>query len=189
MIDENAFGLLVSYFTIEDDEYGLEPEEFVLRFQGFREVVLGAIRERSPGGNVRGLDLGHAIYLELADGDQNGDPIEWLKEVRARLTDCEYESVCVLVHGGRWLADDDDESAPERIGTDVMLLRASLPSEPLRRALSAEVAARIDEDSPLEGWGPGLYIDSEAVEALGRSLKNAPTPLITAGAMFFRAGR
>jgi hypothetical protein len=189
MNDENAFGLLISYFSVEDDEYGLERDEFVRRVREFRELVLGAIRERAPGRDVRALDLGHAIYLELADGDQTGDLLDWLRALYARLDDCEFETACVLAHGGRWIADEEPESPLERIGADVTMLTASLPSEPLRRALYADAASRIDEDNPVEGWGPGLYIDSEAVEALGRSLKNAPTPLAAGGALFYRAGR
>jgi hypothetical protein len=34
-----------------------------------------------------------------------------------------------------------------------------------------------------------LYVDTEAIEALGRALKNAPTPLAVAGATFFRVAR
>jgi hypothetical protein len=188
MIDENAFGLLISYASIEDDEYGLEPVEFVRRFGQFRELVLGLVREHSPGCDVRALDLGHAFYFELADGDQAGDPIAWLKQARTRLAECELETVGVLSHGGRWIADSEPDSASEQIGSDVRLIRASLPSEPLRRALYADAASRLDEDSDFEGWGPGLYVDSEAVEALGRSPKNAPTPLCTAGAVFYRVG-
>jgi hypothetical protein len=188
MIDENAFGLLISYYSIEDDEYGLEPDDFVRRFGEFRELVLGLVREQSPGSDVRALDLGHALYFELADGDQHGDPIAWLKQARARLSECELESVGVLSHGGRWLADSESHAPSEQIGSDVKLLRASLPSEPLRRALYADAASRLDEESDFEGWGPGLYVDSEAIEALGRSPKNAPTPLCTAGAVFYRVG-
>jgi hypothetical protein len=39
------------------------------------------------------------------------------------------------------------------------------------------------------GWGPGLYLDTEAVEALGLNLKNQPTALNVAEATFFRVGR
>jgi hypothetical protein len=35
MIDENAFGLLVSYFSIEDDEYEGEREHFIERYATF----------------------------------------------------------------------------------------------------------------------------------------------------------
>lgn len=189
MFDENAFGLWLSYFSIEDDEYALEPEEFVLRYGEFRELVLGLVREQAPGGGTRAIDLGHALYFEIADGDQNGDPIEWLKHARERLTGSELLNVGVLTHGGRWRHDVDPESASERIGSDVELVRASLPSEPLRRALWAEAATHSDEDSEIEGWGPGLYVDGEAIEALGRSFKNAPTPLVASGAIFYRAGR
>jgi hypothetical protein len=189
MIDENAFGLLISHYEIEDDEYGLEPEEFLQRCRQFRELVLGLVREHPPGRDVRGLDLGHALYFELADGDQNGDPIAWLKELRTRLGDCEIASASILTHGGRWVDEGSEEAQLERVGSDVSLFRASLPSEPLRRALQAEAASRTDEDQPDSGWGPGLYLDAEAIEALGLSLKNAPTPLEMAGALFYRAGR
>ena len=70
----------------------------------------------------------------------------------------------------------------------VKLFRASRPSEPLRRSLLAEAATHGDEQEGTEGWGPGLYLDVEAVEALGRKPKNAPTILRSGGAEFFRAG-
>jgi hypothetical protein len=74
----------------------------------------------------------------------------------------------------------------ERFVASVAVTTASHPSEPLRRALSAEVATHATGDEP--GWGPGLYLDTEAVEALGRTPKNAPTVLEIAGATFYRAG-
>jgi hypothetical protein len=187
MIDENAFGLLVSYHAIEDDEYGLEPDEFVARVGQFREIVLGLVREAAPGADTLALDLGHAIYFELADGDQQGDPVAWLKDMRERLGACEIESACVLSHGGRWLDARSEVPVVEAVGGDVSLLRVSLPSEPLRRALAAEVASHDDEETP--GWGPGVFVDAEAIEALGLSFKNSPTPLGVAGAVFYRVGR
>ena len=63
------------------------------------------------------------------------------------------------------------------------------PSEPLRRALAAEVATRRADEDDERGWGPGLYVDVEAVEALGRNFKNAPTALEIGGATFYRVGR
>ncbi|MBN1609492.1 MAG: hypothetical protein JW940_22870 [Polyangiaceae bacterium] len=65
---------------------------------------------------------------------------------------------------------------------------ASNPSEPLRRARYAETQTHPDETTDLADWGPGLYFDTEAVEALGRRLKNAPTPLSSAGATFYGMG-
>ena len=73
---------------------------------------------------------------------------------------------------------------PERFG-DVLVIRASGPSEPLRKVLAAEAAARAsDDDTP--GWGPGLYVESEVIEALGRKLKNAPTRSAAADTSFYR---
>jgi len=66
------------------------------------------------------------------------------------------------------------------------LVNASGPSEPLRRALCADAASRGDQDAA--GWGPGLYLDVDAVEALGRKPKNQPTILRSGGAEYFRAG-
>jgi hypothetical protein len=65
----------------------------------------------------------------------------------------------------------------------------SLPSEPLRRALYAETATHSADENDHSGWGPGIYVDTEAIEALGRTLKNAPTPLAVAGATFYRVAR
>jgi hypothetical protein len=55
----------------------------------------------------------------------------------------------------------------------------------------ADAASRLtgDETAEDDGWGPGLYFDTEAVDALGRTPKNAPTALVTAGASFYRVGR
>jgi len=63
-------------------------------------------------------------------------------------------------------------------------VRSSRPSEPLRRALDAETLSRRDEH--VTGWGPGVYVDTEALEALGKTPKNAPTLLRAPGAQFFR---
>jgi hypothetical protein len=85
------------------------------------------------------------------------------------------------------------DEAPERpiseaLGQSV-LVRASGPSEPFRRALLAEAAARGYEDGDNSSWGPGLYLDVEAVEALGKKPKNAPTVLRAGGAEFYRSGQ
>ena len=93
MIDENAFGLLVSYFDIEDDEYSLEREEFVERFRLFREVVLQGLVETRAGAAVRAVDLGHVIYWELAQEDDMQDPIGWLRTVRERLARQSFATV------------------------------------------------------------------------------------------------
>ena len=188
MIDENAFGILLSYFAVEDDEYGLERNEFVERFGLFRATLRAAVRELPFGNGVHAVDLGHAMYLEVADGDQTESPLAWIKKVRARLTDAGFESVAVVTHGGRWVdASADSFVSVEHLG-EVGLVSLSLPSEPLRRALYADTASRPTDDADAEGWGPGLYLDVEAVEPLGIKLRNAPTSLRAGGAEFYRVG-
>jgi hypothetical protein len=187
--DENAFGVLIGYHALEDDEYALEPAEFAARFAQFRAAVRACVEAFPLAEGVLVRELGHAVYLEFSDGDQKEDPIGWIKLVRARLTGLELKSVGVLSHGGRWLGED--VTLPPAVA-GVQWLSVSLPSEPLRRALYAETATHSADDSDAsdEGaWGPGLYVDTEAIEALGRSLKNAPTPLAVAGATFFRVAR
>src|SRR5690606_31117706 len=174
--DENAFGLLIAYFAVEDDEYGLERAEFVERFEAFRRSVYDFVALRPPGQGARGLDLGHAVYLELAAGDEEVALLAWMRELRAALTSAGFASVGVITHGGRWVPEEGAPSAHvQSVGTAEITVW-SRPSEPLRRALYAEAATRPDEDGE-GGWGPGLYFDVEAVEALGRTPKNAPTAL------------
>jgi hypothetical protein len=186
MIDENAYGLLIAWHGIEDEEYSLETEEFAARIVAFRELVLGCLRERAPANGLYVLDFGHAVYLEFAQGDESEDPIGWLRFVRARLEEHEFDSALFLSHGGRWLKSDGARAEPmiERVG-DMPLAALGAPSEPLRRALYGETLTHAPDDDRA-GWGPGLYVDSEAIEALGRRFKNAPTPLIAATATFFR---
>jgi hypothetical protein len=187
MIDENAFGILLSYFGVEDDEYGLDRSEFVARVEAFRATIRGAVAELPLGRGVRAVDLGHALYVEVGDGDHAESPLSWAKKARGRLTEQGFEAVAVVTHGGRWI-DDDAESfvSTEHLGAAGMVT-ISLPSEPLRRALYAETASHSSDDGD-DGWGPGLYLDVEAVEALGIKLRNAPTSLRVAGAEFYRVG-
>jgi hypothetical protein len=185
MIDENAFGLLVSYYEIEQDEYGLERDEFVKRYRAFVGAVEECVEALPLGRGVRCLDLGHAVYFELAEGDETEDPLGWLRLVRARLTARDFVTLGLLTYGSRWVDEPDAAAPPVQLG-DVRVLRASLPSEALRRALYGDAAGRQDEDCP--GWGPGLYVDTEALEPLGRKLKNAPTALMASGATFYRFG-
>ena len=186
MIDENAYGLLVAWHTVEDEEYSLEAEEFAARALSFRELVLGCVRERAPASALHVLDFGHAVYLEFAQGAETEDPVGWVRFVRGRLEESAFFSAVFLSHGGRWLKSDGERSelSIERV-SEMPLASLGGPSEPLRRALHGETLTHAsDDDKP--GWGPGLYVDSEAVEALGRRFKNAPTPLAAAGATFFR---
>jgi hypothetical protein len=186
MIDENAFGLLVSYYEVEDDEYSLEREQFVARMRAFRATLDECLEALPLGRGVRALDLGHALYLEVDEGDEVEDPFGWLRMVRARLAGREFRTAAVLSHGSRWTEEGDAAAARiEQVG-EVSMCRASWPSEALRRALYADAACRQDEDSP--GWGPGLYVDAEAIEAMDRKLKNVPTPLLASGATFYRFG-
>ena len=185
--DENAFGVLIGYFAIEDDEYTLEPAQFAARFTEFRAAVRACVEAFPLTSAGVARELGHAVYLEFSDGDQLEDPISWIKTVRARLSALDLASVGVLSHGGRWLAEPSEAAPPSACGVD--WLSVSLPSEPLRRALYAETATHGADEQDESAWGPGIYVDTEAVEALGRTLKNAPTPLSVAGATFYRLAR
>ncbi|HVW26648.1 MAG TPA: hypothetical protein VHC69_14875 [Polyangiaceae bacterium] len=187
MIDENAFGILLSWFCIEDDEYGRERSDFVQRVQEFRTLVRRAVTEIPLGTGLRVLDLGHAVYVEVGDGDQARSPIAWAKEARALLVEQGFDVFSVVTHGGRWTDDTESASSVEHLG-DAALVTASLPSEPLRRALHAEAASHASDEDAEDGWGPGLYLDVEAVEALAIKLRNAPTSLRTGGAEFYRIG-
>lgn len=186
MIDENAFGVLLSYYDIEDDEYRGERDEFIDRYATFSALIRDRLTESPPGTSVRAIDFGYAFYVELPDGEQ-GDLIGWLKAMRATLTEHDFATAGMLSHGSCWVDPQDPRPDMVECGS-VKLFRASRPSEPLRRALLAEAATHGDEEAGIEGWGPGLYLDLEAVEALGRKLKNTPTILRAGGAEFFRAG-
>jgi hypothetical protein len=179
--------VLIGYHAIEDDEYTLEPEQFAARFCEFRNAVRGCVEAFPLAQPAVARELGHAVYLEFADGDQLEDPIGWIKTVRAKLNALELKSVGVLSHGGRWQSDTREELPPSTSGVEWHSV--SLPSEPLRRALYAETASHGNDEHDEAAWGPGIYVDTEAVEALGRTLKNAPTPLAVAGATFFRVAR
>lgn len=190
MIDENAFGILISDFDLEDDEYRLETHEFGDRTQRFHDVVFEHVAEHTLAEGTRALDFGHAVFFEFAEGDQVTGPLAWLKAMRGALAEAGLASVGVLTHGSRWV---DEESGAEveveqRYIGSVAMARASHPSEPLRRALYADTASRPHDDDT-EGWGTGLYADTEAIEALGLTPKNQPTGLSVAGATFFRVSR
>ena len=190
LLDENAFGLLVSFYDLETVEYSLPPDEFTTRCSEFRSLALATAAEAPLGSGATILDLGHALYFEIGDGDQRVDPVSWLKALRATLAEREFAVVAVLSHGGRWVVESGPPDLPvvePLAGGEYLLISASRSSEPLRRALYAETACHGTDGN--DGWGPGLYVDTEAVEALGKSLKNAPTPLISAGATFYRIGR
>lgn len=188
MIDENAFGLLLGYHNLEDDEYAHEPAAFVARLRGFHSAALGWLETTPLGEGLQVVDLGHAVYAELAEGDEQTDPVGWLRGWRTQLGAAGFLTIGVLTHGGRW-APESEETA-DLPGVEclrsLLVYRIAYSSEPLRRALYADTAAQPDPTRP--GWGPGLYVDAEAIEALGKKLKNAPTPLHVAGAVFHRLG-
>ena len=189
MIDENAFGLLIAYHAIEDDEYALDREHFVVRFRRFTQLVREHLRGHSPGVAARALDLGHAVYVELGEGDQDGSLMGWLKTLRAALEELGVPTTAVLTHGSRWVREGEAPAVMTEQAGEVALTHLSTPSEPLRRALYAEAACHDDEDSGVQGWGPGLYLDTEAAEALQLRPKNDPTVLSASGASFYRVGR
>jgi len=195
IVDENAFGILVSYFRIEDEEYGLERGEFVERFELFRQTVRECITEMPLGSRARALDLGHGFYLELPEDASASNPLKWARHAREKLAARGFDSVGVVTHGSRWI-DEDEETflSTENVG-DCGVVTLSNPSEPLRRALYADAATHADEPDPTAetepdaGWGAGLYLDTEAAEALAMVPKNAPTVLHTRGAGFYRVGK
>ncbi len=187
MIDENAFGLLIAYLNIEEDEYAGEREQFVLRYNAFRSLLRDRLRDAPPSDSARALELGHAFFVELLEDEIGCDLIAWLRTLRTELGDSGYVTAGILTYGSSWY----DAADPQPAVTEVAKCRvvsASGPSEPLRRALGAEAACRGDEDAAAPGWGPGLYLDVDAVEALGRKPMNQPTILRSNGAEFFRAG-
>ena len=124
----------------------------------------------------------------MADGDHTESPFAWARKVRNRLEEGGFETVVAVTHGGRWVDESDLSFFSTEHAGDVGLVTLSNPSEPLRRALYADTASRSDDDCATEGWGPGLYVDVEAVEALGIKPKNAPTLIRSGGAAFFRVG-
>jgi len=184
MIDEDAFGILLSYYDVEDDEYGSDDRaEFVRRFEAFERLSLLAIQSLELPADHHVVCLGHAVYAELPDRDDSPQLFARFRAAAARLSSEGIVNVAVLSHGSRWV--DEAGGQPLSVtGGMPRIARVSRPSEPLRRALF--VAALAQGDDTVEGWGPGVYADTEALEALGKSPKNAPTVLRAPGAEFFR---
>ena len=184
MIDEDAFGVLFSYYEIEDDEYGSDDRaDFVQRFEAFERAALGILQSLELPGDPHIVCLGHALYAEFRDDEPANDLLRALRQASSRLAAAGFVNATVLTYGARWVLPDSppelslSEGAPR-------IARISRPSEPLRRALDVDTLTRRDEH--VNGWGPGVYVDTEALEALGKTPKNAPTVLHTAGAQFFR---
>jgi hypothetical protein len=184
MIDEDAFGILFSYYEVEDDEYGSDERElFVQRFEAFEQLALLAVQSLELPADHHVVCLGHALYAEVADREDTPQLLSSFRAAAARLSSEGFVNVAVLAHGSRWV---EDGRGPELSvqGPSPTVARISRPSEPLRRALF--VAALAQGDEHVAGWGPGVYADTEALEALGKTPKNAPTILRAPGAQFFR---
>jgi hypothetical protein len=186
VIDQNAFGLLLSFYDIEDAEYSLDPGEFVERCERFRELLLEHARAQALASGVSAVDLGHALYFEFEDGDQTEDPMAWLRSASRLLSDAGFAVAAVLAHGGRWVEEGVAAASTDGTGGAPPVVRVTRPSEALRRALYAEAATHGAEGD--DGWGPGVFVDEEAIGALRRTFKNAPTALLAGGAKFFRLG-
>ena len=187
MIDENAFGLLIAYLSIEDDEYAGEREDFVTRYKAFSAVLRARLHNEPPSASARAIELGHAFYVEVIQGDNECDVIAWLRATRVELSELGYLTAGILTYGSSWYDVAEPHPSVTDLGTS-KFVNVSGPSEPLRRALCADAASRGNEDSDAAGWGPGLYLDVDAVDALGRKPKNQPTILRSGGAEYFRAG-
>ena len=185
MIDENAFGLLVAHYDLEAIEYDLEPAPFLEHLARFSLLVEDKVKGDVLASSLRQLELGHASYFEFADGDQVANPIVWARELRAKLIEADIPNICVLTAGGRWVTEAKDVAQQA-----VCIKNAFGPSEPLRKALAAEAHAQPThfDDSEPSGWGPGLYIEKEAIEQAHKSLKNAPTALPVLSSVFYRIG-
>lgn len=184
LTDENAFGLLILLYDITDLEYGAEPTDFADAFTRFRELVFTRASEEPLGAGALAIELGHAVYFEIGDGDHAADPIGWLKALCLPVIRAGFEVSAILTHGGRWLDSAEPLPRIDETPGGYRWLRAARPSEPLQRALHA--SAHCNTSDGTNAWGAGLYVDTEAVEALGKVLKNAPTPLEAAGATFYR---
>jgi hypothetical protein len=184
MIDEDAFGILLSYYELEDDEYGSDDRAvFVQRFESFERLALLAIQSLELPAEHHVVCLGHAVYAEVADREDTPQLFSRFRAAAARLSSEGFVNVAVLAHGGRWV-EEGGGAKLSLMGQDPIVARISRPSEPMRRALY--VAAFAQGDEQVEGWGPGVYADTDALEALGKTPKNAPTVLRAPGAAFFR---
>lgn len=225
MIDENAFGVLLAHFDLENLEYSLGEDAFLEHLRRFDVALEERLAEEPLATSLRRVDLGHAVYLEFADGDQAADPIGWVRRTRQSLIDVDVPNVCVLACGGRWMRADTNaneldpslhdapaparESGAWRVGSPepdasnpmaspVPIqepqdegLRANPygPSEPLRKVLAVEAFAQPTISGEIDqGWGPGLYVEQDAIEQLGKNLKNAPTALSVLSSVFYRLG-
>ena len=75
---------------------GLLWRDFIERYRQLKQAFQSCLDSLSLGRGVTVLDLGHAFYVEVGEGDESTDPIRWLREVRSRIPE-EYGSVDVRV--------------------------------------------------------------------------------------------
>jgi len=187
LVDENAFGIWVSWFDAEDVEYAQSADKFPPRIMVFRSAVTDYLERNPLGDGATAIDCGTAIYVEIAAGDQSADLLAWARGFRSFLADGDWTTFVAITHGGRWVPATDEAKMPPRVG-DVAILASFGPSEPFRKAMAAEAMAHDDEETGDRGWGSGMFVDVEALEALDRKLKNEPTALCCPGGCFFRIG-
>jgi hypothetical protein len=190
LIDENAFGVLIAHYDLESIEYDMAPEVFIEYLGRFSRLVEERISLSPLATFLRKVELGHAYYFEFADGDQLIDPITWVRETRKTFVANDLPNVCVLCEGGRWVDERPvDASMAAEPSQDPRPICFG-PSEPLRKALATESLAQpTTAKEPEEvGFGPGLYVEKDAIERLGKSLKNVPTALPVLSSVFYRIG-
>src|SRR5512145_1227647 len=124
VIDENAFGILIAHYDLESTEYSLGEDAFLEYMARFSALVERGLAEQPLSEALRQLDLGHAIYLEFADGDQQMDPITWARTMRQSLIEADIPNVCVLTAGGRW-GSEVEIQPPEPSTVEVEPLQSS----------------------------------------------------------------
>ncbi len=184
LLDENAYGLWVSWYDAEEVEYGQSADKFPPRILVFRSAVSDFLEREPLGSAVRAIDFGTAVYVEVGDGDQTVDLMGWVRKLRDFLREGDWMTFAVIAHGGRWVARSAEGQMPARIG-DVHVMSFG-PSEPFRKVMAAEAMAHDDEETGEPGWGVGLFVEVDALEAMNRKLKNAPTALCFGGACYYR---
>ncbi|MCU0691700.1 MAG: hypothetical protein MUF54_09885 [Polyangiaceae bacterium] len=187
LFDENAFGIWVSWFDAEEVEYSQSAEKFPPRVLVFRSAVKDFLESTPLGAGARAVDFGTAVYVEVGDGDQSADILKWVRAFREFLAQSDWVTFAVVTHGGRWVARQPSACLPQRVG-DVEVLASFGPTEPFRKAMAADSMAHDDDDVGEKGWGSGLFVEADALEAMNRRLKNAPTELRCAGTSYFRVG-
>lgn len=188
MIDENAFGVLVSYVGIEDDEYEHEDTKaFVERITCLRDACTRVLHTAPPAVNTHAVFWGHALYVEFPEPETKPSVLPFIRTLREQLREQGIETAGIVTFGGRWVEEEDRVGLSVTEQGGVRIASVSMPSEPLRKALYAETACQ--GFNGFEGWGTGLFFDADALEPLGLNLKNQPTPLYVADATFVRVGK